>query len=295
MWIIISNKSYAQNIDTAIFKSITTIPNSATYKNTNCIIQELSGIDYTGVDNNYYIIPQSEDGAYYFIASIVFENNELKVDFIDKIDLIGSTLDAEAIRKHPKTNVIYIAEEQKLYSSIFSVSTTNELQLLIPEFEHNYNRGIEGLCFNADGSKLYASMESSNKMKNTSIYEINIISNKIVKEFKYPLHKIANDKNNDNGITEILCINDSTLLVLERAYLKSQKRNNIRLYRATIPRSTNRISEIKLLSDFSKIPNIDNIEGMTFNHDKSALIFVSDNNGNEKQKTQIIYMTINKE
>jgi hypothetical protein len=137
---------------------------------------------------------------------------------------------------------------------------------------------------------MYIGLERAKFGSTTNIIAYNL-TNKEVKTFTYNLDILPNDSLNDNGITELLTLNDSTLLIVERAYLGS-KGNSIRVYKALIPKKGNEVLKIKLLTNFSASPEIDNIEGVSFSASGKELIFISDNNGNAHQKTLFISMGI---
>jgi hypothetical protein len=123
-------------------------------------------------------------------------------------------------------------------------------------------------------------------------------------QFAYELENVFN--NHSNGVTELLAISQDTFFVLERAYDK-QKGNSVRLYRASVDdgvtdiKNNNSLKGEKytvlkkeLLLDFSKTgaKYIDNIEGMTWGYpiseNKKTILFISDNNFNSSQITQLL-------
>ncbi len=124
-----------------------------------------------------------------------------------------------------------------------------------------------------------------------------------VSQFAYPIEDVY--KNNSNGVVELLAISADTLWVLERAF-DMMSGCSIRLYQATANKTTDvkQLSELKekqftfmkkeLLLDFSKsgIKYIDNIEGMTWGYpisgNKKTILFISDNNFNAFQITQLL-------
>ena len=121
-----------------------------------------------------------------------------------------------------------------------------------------------------------------------------------------------------NGISEMLALNDTELLVVERGTSLGLKgaRNRIRIYRASLGGATDvsRVASLKsrsfrpvekrLVLDLDTIlPELDrdfrstdNIEGMTFGprlpNGNRTLILVSDNNFNPLQRTQFLAFEI---
>lgn len=122
-----------------------------------------------------------------------------------------------------------------------------------------------------------------------------------------------------NGLTDMLALNNSELLVIERggAVVGGRFITQVRLYKASIGKTTTDVSGIdslrgmkvipmkkELLLDFETIipqlsegfRSIDNIEGIAFGpnlpNGQRTLIFVSDNNFNARQRTQILAFEI---
>jgi hypothetical protein len=130
-----------------------------------------------------------------------------------------------------------------------------------------------------------------------------------------PIQAVPGGKNADNGVSEILALDDDRLLVLERSGVEGADgiwTVYIRLYRAEVADASN-VAEIpalagadykpmtkRLLLDLSKLPElgsprlpkIDNIEGASFGptlpNGHRSLVLVSDNNFNPDQITQFL-------
>ena len=279
----------AQTIDTLVFCGIDSIAFQEEYK--GFTIEELSGIEYTGYADQYLLIPQSKDHTHIFISSIKI-NEGLSVTFDSAITWNVPSLEGESIRINPASKKVYVAEETNEASYIHEVNEKGELKTVYTStgtFRHN--SGFEGLCFSADGEKMYVSFERPLKGNVTTITSVDLASGN-EKTYTYSLDILPKDKRSDNGISEILTVNDSTLLIVERAFLGPKFGNSIRVYRALIPESGTEIVKEKLLTDFSASPLLDNIEGVCYSASGNQLIFVSDNNGNSHQRTLFICMKI---
>ena len=128
-----------------------------------------------------------------------------------------------------------------------------------------------------------------------------------------------------NGLVELLVIDSTTLLALERGYVESSAEpgtglNGIRLYRVSLKGATDvsRLDSIKdrpeivpvqkaLLLDVSKAtgldgdlaPSLDNFEGMTFGprlpDGRATIILVSDDNFSPRQRTWFLQFAIGSE
>lgn len=285
-----NHSTNAQSFDTLVYHSTFTIPFNTTYKNEP--IEELSGIEYTGNNNQYYVIPQSKNKSYVFLCSIYVLDDSIHVKIDSLLYFDHGSLEAESIRINPKNKQIYIAEEGDGYSHIYRLNNDNKLDAIYSSpLPQKTNSGYEGLCFNTTGTKMYISLERP-KTGNTSRIIVCDLENNNEVIYDYFLDELPLDRNNDNGISELLYIDDSTLLVIERAYLGEKHGMSVRAYKVRIPSNGEAIMKIKLLTNFSDIPAIDNIEGVTYSASGKELIFISDNNANQHQQTLFICMKI---
>jgi hypothetical protein len=189
------------------------------------------------------------------------------------------------------------------------------------------NLGFEGLSFTPKQDAVWLGMESA-------LYEDGPIATttagtiarftkfdrngKLLGQYAYPLDPIQavpTGKNADNGVSEILALDDNRLLVLERSGVEGVDgiwTLYIRLYQADVGDATD-VAKIpalaaadyrpmtkRLVLDLSKLPELgspvlpklDNIEGVSFGSDlpngHHSLVLVSDNNFNPHQVTQFL-------
>ena len=113
-----------------------------------------------------------------------------------------------------------------------------------------------------------------------------------------------------NGVSAIQYYGKNQLLVVERSYSTGKQACTIKVYLCDVSKATNikNIASLKkedfILSSKKLILNMDalgiftdNIEGLTFGpklaNGNPSLIFVSDNNFSDKQKTQILVFEVN--
>jgi hypothetical protein len=149
------------------------------------------------------------------------------------------------------------------------------------------------------------------------------------REFVYELEKLERPSDTPpffiNGLVELLVIDRTTLLALERGYVESTNAaaggmNYIRIYRVSLAGATDvsRLDSIKdrtdvvpvqktLLLDLSKTagldrelaPSLDNFEGMAFGprlaDGRQTLILVSDDNFSTRQQTWFLVFAIGSE
>ncbi|CAG7643996.1 esterase-like activity of phytase family protein [Paenibacillus allorhizosphaerae] len=253
----------------------------------------------------------------------------------------GVVSDLESIRFDPKTRSIwYTSEGDRSLAFDPFVRQANKKgdyvsSFPIPEafkmsessdgsmkkgFRNNIT--LEGSSFSPDGKYYFTAMEAS-------LYQDGDISTAdsgsyarmtkydrsgaILAEYAYRVDAIpakpGEGKNADNGVSEMLAINDHQFLMLERAGVQAsdgQYANYIRIYEVDTDQATNvkdfdslKSSEFtpvskKLVLDLNTLhlPKLDNVEGISWGpklkngHD--SLVLISDNNFNSSQVTQFL-------
>ncbi|MBP1963361.1 esterase-like activity of phytase family protein [Paenibacillus aceris] len=191
------------------------------------------------------------------------------------------------------------------------------------------NLALEGSSFSPDGNYYFTSMEAA-------LYQDGDISSvdagsysritkynrsgDIIAQYAYPIDAIpakpGTGKSADNGVSEMLAINDHQFLILERSGVQATDgnySNYIRIYEADAAQATN-VNNLdslsagqftpvnkKLVLDLNTLglPKLDNVEGMAWGpklqngHD--SLILVSDNNFNASQVTQLLAFDVSPE
>lgn len=139
-------------------------------------------------------------------------------------------------------------------------------------------------------------------------------------EFLYELSKIPDFTDDESvfaliGISDILAISETKLLIVERSFVASPvNRNTVQMYMVQLPTpgshknqtKPNELSRVEKtlwvdMDDFISVPgfpNIDNIEGVilgpVLENGNQSLLIVSDNNFSERQKTLFYAFELNK-
>jgi hypothetical protein len=253
----------------------------------------------------------------------------------------GEAPDAESIRRDPETGNLWWTSEgdRKLGLSPFLRAATPDgkqaRDILVPdiftmnkdqEIGPRHNLGFEGLGFSPDGKSVWLAMESA-------LYQDGPIATpsagatarltrldrdgKVLAQFAYPLDPIQavpTGKNGDNGVSEILALDDHRALVLERSGVEGADgiwKMYIRVYAIDITGATD-IAAVPSLATANYIPvakrlvidlaktadigPVDNIEGMSWGpmlaDGKRSLVLVSDNNFNPAQITQFLVFEV---
>jgi hypothetical protein len=184
------------------------------------------------------------------------------------------------------------------------------------------NLTFEGMTFARDGQSLWVAMEgpiwqdgsvptsSAGAMARITQYSR---GGQMLRQVAYPIDAIpgvpASGKFGDNGVTEILAVDDERFLIAERAAVQNaagQYSNFIRIYEIETSGATDVSGVVSLMSagfqpvtkrlvlDLATLglPKLDNIEGMAWGpklgngHD--SLVLVSDDNFNASQVTQFL-------
>jgi hypothetical protein len=190
-----------------------------------------------------------------------------------------------------------------------------------------HNLGLEGLSFTPSHDALWLGMESAlTEDGPTATPTAGTVARfskfdrdgKLLGQYAYPvdpIQAVPTGKNADNGVTEILALDQNRLLVLERSGVEGADgiwTLYVRVYEAEVGNATDvagiaalagadyRPMTKRLLLDLSKLPElgsaelpkIDNIEGVSFGpplpNGHRSLVLVSDNNFNPDQITQFL-------
>ena len=338
---IIDNNITLQFVDEYI------LSNQLTFE--SIIVGGLSSIDYS--KNCYYAISDDTVNPRFYELSLNFnENSFLDVEVTNMYLLknkkndtfINNQVDPEALRIDPSTNKILWVSEGNINNNISpqffktELSTLNSLPIQLPKIITNnsaveHNGALEALCLDINNNGYWIGMESPLKHdgdtptynKNNSpvrITHINKSTSKADLQYAYILDKVAKKPKNlknksNNGLVELLTLDATQFLTLERSYTIDEK-NVVKLFLTSTEHATD-ISTLKSLRDskftplkkelllnfdsiLDKLPSktIDNIEGMCLGpklaNGSQSIIFISDNNFNlyGNQITQLILFSL---
>ena len=188
------------------------------------------------------------------------------------------------------------------------------------------NKTFEGLAITPDGRTAWLAMEAALRQDGPEptvqaagglcrFTQIDIASGQVLRQIAYvpdaiPKAPSPPSADADNGVVEVLMIDAHRMLVLERAYmagLGDRERNSMRLYAIDTRLATDTLSittlkpgnhtpaNKTLVADFASFPaltRLDNTEGMcwgpTLSNGSRSLLFVSDDNFNPRQITQLL-------
>ncbi|MFO7829354.1 MAG: esterase-like activity of phytase family protein [Bacteroidales bacterium] len=276
----------------------------------------LSAIEYSGYKNIYYVVADKPPFRIYTLKIDIGKTIDYQV--IDTLVFPGLKFEAEGIRVIDSLSCFFVSDEQNTNTSVYKYFDGHMQKIeAIPSLHKTmrHNSGYEGIALSKDKSSLYFAVErplSNDKRKKCnpnikpyiSIFEYNIENDKIINEFAYPLV----NPSKDNGVSEILVLNDSVMLVMERAWTNNRSivsvnavniksADNILDFKCEIPKHT-KFLRPEVLIDFRAIENkftrynSYNFEGMTIAHTGKHILFITDNNFSPNQTTYLMALEI---
>ncbi|WP_226929650.1 esterase-like activity of phytase family protein [Janthinobacterium aquaticum] len=188
------------------------------------------------------------------------------------------------------------------------------------------NMTFEGLSFAPDGNSLWLGMEASLYQdaplatpEQGSVVRITRLGRdgKVWGQYAYPIEPIASKpapgRNGDNGVSEILALDDHRLLIVERAGVENAEGiyvNHVRIFEmdttgatdiATLPALAGAAyvpARKRLLLDLEKsgLQRVDNLEGISWGprlaNGRRSLVMISDDNFNPLQVTQLLVFEV---
>ncbi|QPH41585.1 esterase-like activity of phytase family protein [Pedobacter endophyticus] len=258
----------------------------------------------------------------------------------------NSKADGESIRYNPlKNTLVWSNEGERLFRqtdttivqpALTFISTAGKYLDTVPlphgfhitrqQYGVRKNAFFEGLSYADNYKTLYASLEEPLYQDGqqshfeygkalTRILKFDVAKNKNVAQYAYnldalPINPTVPSDWNLNGISEILTVNNHTLLVMERAWAKGRDDHSfVKLYLVDLDGAENVIDNPsfisnppqplvkKLLFDFDSLNmHIDNIEGVTFGpllaNGHRSLVFCVDNNFGKAQVQQFFLFEV---
>ncbi len=182
------------------------------------------------------------------------------------------------------------------------------------------NGTLEGITFDFNCKNIYTNIEEplfeDGDQANTSkgglirLYQFDAKTKVNTAQYGYRLEPIAREPNPKgafgvNGISAIQYYGKNQLLVVERSYSTGTQACTVKVFLCDLKKATNvknhpslqnqklELASKKLILNMDDLGIfIDNIEGLTFGpklkNGNPSIIFVSDNNFSDKQKTQIL-------
>lgn len=174
------------------------------------------------------------------------------------------------------------------------------------------NHALEGLTLTPDGDSLWAAMEGPGYDDGelptiehgalTRVTRFDVETGAPVAQFAYPLDSVSSGTDGDNGLTDLVALDDDNFLVIERGFGTHAV---ARIYRVNVEGADNILDRPSLtgpppkamsktliadLSKMAEIPYLDNVEGITLgpklSDGRQTVVLVTDDNFNPEQVTQ---------
>ena len=252
----------------------------------------------------------------------------------------GNVPDPESIRLDPSTGALFYTSEgsEKLQIDPFVASTTTDghfiAQPALPPIFAMSPDGLtgprdnlvfEGLSFDVDGQSLWLAMEGplhqdgpTPTFDHGAVTRITNVdrSGAVLGQYAYELNPLPGEDLGGyagSGVTEILAVDETRFLVVERAFVADADGvgvNTIKVYEIDIAGATDVKSQQwltpggytpvskTLVLDLAEagVTPIDNVEGLTWGptlaNGNRTLVLVSDNNFNDTQVTEFIAVEV---
>lgn len=211
----------------------------------------------------------------------------------------------EGIRLNALTGTYFWTDEHEHVTSAYygqamhDSAATVLLKMPLP----GPNKGLEGLAFMPSGALWVApeaGWEGETRMAQDTItlfrYPNPLAPDPLVERYAYPINRcpFAQGEERVGGISEIVALDETRLLILERCYDATQKRVTARLYLAT-PDSVTRTVRKELAFDFNRqFPGtVCNLEAMAWlDEQHKTLVVMADDNFryNKTLRNQVIVL-----
>lgn len=269
------------------------------------LVGGLSGITYDPQSGAYYAISDASE-QYVLLGAPRFYTLDIALDAEDgvQVEILAmqmirpsadadfypeGSVDAEGIRFLAASgNLLWINENDSDGVPALRIMQVDGLTIQAYPLPENYtselrdNKALEALAISPDGTRIYLGTENGLQQEDANLSRILMLeaeSGEALAEWVYPLEDI-----HGNGLTELLALDEDTLLALERAYSRGVG-NTIHLFTVDVSEEEHPLEKTPVLAlhegDYGL--DLDNIEGMTWGEDingQRTLILVSDNNFN---------------
>ncbi|OMB99893.1 phytase [Mycobacterium sp. NS-7484] len=163
------------------------------------------------------------------------------------------------------------------------------------------NSALEGLSLSPDGRYLWAAMEGpgyddgpppdEHHGARTRVVRLDPDTGAVDGQYTYPLDPVSAGPGGDNGLSDLLALDDGSFLVIERGFGTHVA---VRIFSARLDDGSSEMRKTLLvdLTDTAGLAPLDNIEGITLGpklpDGRQSVIAVSDDNFSPTQVTQFL-------
>ncbi|SOD90648.1 esterase-like activity of phytase family protein [Spirosoma fluviale] len=211
----------------------------------------------------------------------------------------------ESTRYDARTGTYFWTDEHEHVTSVQygKVMRDSVAQVLLKLPLPSPNKGLEGLAVMPSGALWLApeaGWEGETRLTQDTItffrYPNPLATDPVVERYRYPIDRcpFAQGEERTGGISEILAVDDTRLLVLERCYDNEQKRVTANLYLATPDQATHTLRKELAFNFNSQFPgSVCNLEAMAWaDESHQTLVLMADDNFrvNKTLRNQVIVL-----
>ncbi|AKD56886.1 esterase-like activity of phytase family protein [Spirosoma radiotolerans] len=264
-------------------------------------LRGISGLEIVSTTGEWHLV--SDRGWHYTFSAI-----KTIRDLSDGSHLIKAKKTPywfESVRFNAQTGTYFWTDEHEYVTSVQYGKTIRDsaAQVLLKIPLPGPNKGLEGLALTPLGALWVApeaGWEGETHMSQDTItffrYPNPLASDPVVERYAYPIDRcpFAQGEERIGGISEIIAVDETRLLVLERCYDAAQKRVTANLYLATPDQSTHTLRK-ELAFDFNRqFPGtVCNLEAMAWADEQhQTLVVMADDNFrvNKTLRNQVIVL-----
>ena len=264
-------------------------------------LRGISGLEIVPATGEWHLV---SDRGWHF----TFSNIETIGDLGDSTHLINAQKTPywfEGVRFNSKNSTYFWTDEHEYVTSVQYGKTIRDSasQILLKIPLASSNKGLEGLALMPSGALWVApeaGWEGETRLSQDTItffrYPNPLASDPVVERYAYLINRCPFTQGEERvgGISEIVAVDETQLLVLERCYDAAQKRVTANLYLATPDPTTHRLRK-ELAFDFNRqFPGtVCNLEAMAWlDEQHQTLVVMADDNfrRNKTLRNQVIVL-----
>lgn len=247
----------------------------------------ISAIEYIPKSKQWIL---ASDQRQYFIFKDCKKASDFKVSNV--LSDSSTDFNFESLRYDPDHDAYFFSVETDTETAVYYTYgslKSPKIQLIRPLPLPVENKGIEGIALTPSGALWVAPEAGWEGEKTTDAVHFLKYENPLAehvgepKRYKYPIKRWPNpgvSEDEYGGISEILAGDETHLLVLERCYFSNPDRVIALLRNVTVDEENKElVIEKRDVFDFASIPELCNIEGMSWGDAEKKTLFIMADDG----------------